>query len=193
MIKLKNRKGFTIVELIIVMVIVAILTLMAILIVSNYIEKAEKTKEMSNADIYYTAAVSAIAEEANNPLSIYKTADTNFSNKHNGLDHNSTLYKNIAEAANVPDENLEVYTVKSGEQINDFNYENIYLPTDPSQEQVLDEWSIIIPITSADNSPIDFNGDIYTIPPAPKSGRYVYKNGSYTDTLLSEYKVEKPN
>ncbi len=187
MIKLKKRKrqGFTIVELIVVMAILAILTLIAIPTFAKFINQAEKTAEGANADTYYTAAYSALIDEVSNPTGTYNTPK--FDSSNNGLEHNTELYVKIADILEIPNENMEVYTVKTGNQINDFNYENMDITT--YSEQFVDEWSIIMPIKDAKNSTLDLYGDIYIIPPAFKSGRFVYKNGINTNILLSKYKV----
>ncbi len=55
---LKNRKGFTLVELIIVMVIIAILAAALIPTMMGYINDAKKTANTSTARAYYVAAQS---------------------------------------------------------------------------------------------------------------------------------------
>lgn len=56
--KMTNRKGFTLVELIIVMVIIAILAVALIPSMMGYITDARRTANTSTARSYYTAAQS---------------------------------------------------------------------------------------------------------------------------------------
>ncbi len=200
----RKRKGFTIVELIVVMAIIAILTLIAVPMFKNYIEKAEDTKEIANANTAYEAAFAAVMQENINPTCTYKTPGYDTSN--NGLSKAKPtppeLYYNILEYANITDDNVEVYTIKKGNKLNDFTYENTYLDPDPVKKQYVDEWSILIPIDNDKNAHVDISGNIYVIPPAFKPERYVYKNGAkiwnpdndpndkYDDYYrLSEYQV----
>lgn len=53
----KKKKGFTIVELIVVMAIIAILTLMAVPRLQKYIEDAKLVSTLATADTIYNAAV----------------------------------------------------------------------------------------------------------------------------------------
>ncbi len=174
-----KRKGFTIVELIVVMAILAILTLIAMPIFKNYIEKAEDTKEVANVNTAFEAAFAAVTQEYTNPTSTYKTPGYDTSN--NGLSKVKPkppeLYYNILEYANITDDNVEVYTIKKGNKLNDFTYENTY-PNADKNKQFVDEWSILIPIDSDKNANVDISGNIYVIPPAFRPERYVYKNGS---------------
>ncbi len=181
--RLNKRKGFTIVELIIVMAIIAILTLIAVPMFKKYLTNAEKTKEVANAKTCYSAAISAVIDENISPTGTYNTPG--FDSSGSGLSHDSALYKKIYELTNITNENLEVYTVRSGNTLKNFNY--VHVDTESYSEQIVDEWSIIIPITGAKNASIDPHGDIYIIPPGFKSERWVYKNGANTNILLSEY------
>lgn len=62
--KLKeDKKGFTLVELIIAMAILAILVGLLVPNVIRYIEKARESKDESALDTYYTAATTALADE----------------------------------------------------------------------------------------------------------------------------------
>ena len=62
--KLKeDKKGFTLVELIIAMAILAILVGLLVPNVIRYIEKARESKDESALDTYYTAATTAITDE----------------------------------------------------------------------------------------------------------------------------------
>ncbi len=195
----KNKhNGFTIVELIVVMAIIAILTLIAVPTFTKYIDKAEDTTEASNAKTLYTVALTTLTDEIINPSGdTYNTPG--FDSSNNGLDHNSELYKSIESVANIPLENnqaLEVYTVKTGNELNDFNYENVDLET--YSDQFVNEWSVILPIDGEKNASLDADGSIYVIPPAFIQERYVYKDGSPVTkdgkkVRLFEYSVKKDN
>ncbi len=54
--KMKNRKGFTLVELIVVIAILAILAAVAIPVYSNYIKKANEASDYTMLDSIKTAA-----------------------------------------------------------------------------------------------------------------------------------------
>ncbi len=176
-----KRKGFTIVELIVVMAIIAILILIAVPTLSKYLEMANDTAEMGDAKVLYNSALAAITEESINGTNTYNspTSKNNYA-----LSHESELYLDITGGTS-DDYTTEVYTVKTGKEINYFDYVNVV----NNGEQYVDEWSVILPITEDTNGKIDINGDIYIVPPAYKPERFVYKNGVNTGVKLSEYKV----
>ncbi len=183
---MKNRnkkKGFTIVELIIVMAIIGILILIAVPTLSSYLDMANDTAEMGDAKVLYTSALAAVAEESLTGTNTYNSPTT--SNNY-ALSHTSDLYLDITGGTS-DDYTTEVYTVTTGDELNYFDYVNV----GNNGVQYVDEWSVILPITSDKNGKIDINGDIYIIPPAYKPERYVYKNGVNTGIVLSEYKVDK--
>ena len=59
----KKNGGFTLVELIVVIAILAILAGVAIPVYSGYISKAEETADIAKLDAIKTAAIAAVAEE----------------------------------------------------------------------------------------------------------------------------------
>jgi prepilin-type N-terminal cleavage/methylation domain-containing protein len=59
--KLLNKKGFTLIELIVVIAIIAILAAILIPALLDYIERAEAAKDQSNCRSLYTAAQLAYA------------------------------------------------------------------------------------------------------------------------------------
>lgn len=61
--KVIKNKGFTIVELIVVMAIIAILILIAVPTFTKYMEKADKTREVANASTIYKSTVASIFED----------------------------------------------------------------------------------------------------------------------------------
>lgn len=69
----KNKKGFTLVELIVVLVIIAILAAVLIPTVSGYIKRANKTADQSACKTSYTAFQAAVTDkvgEAGNTTNI---------------------------------------------------------------------------------------------------------------------------
>lgn len=58
----KNKKGFTLVELIVVLVIIAILAAVLVPTVSGYIKRANRTADQSAAKTAYTAYSSALTD-----------------------------------------------------------------------------------------------------------------------------------
>ncbi|MBO4859954.1 MAG: type II secretion system protein [Clostridia bacterium] len=61
--KKTNKKGFTLVELVIVIAVIAILAAVLIPVFANLIEKADKSAAMQNAKNEYTAYAIAKAED----------------------------------------------------------------------------------------------------------------------------------
>lgn len=59
MIKKNNKKGFTLVELIIVIAILAILALILVPSITGYIGRANTSRDQANARSFYTAAILA--------------------------------------------------------------------------------------------------------------------------------------
>ena len=55
--KLLNKKGFTLIELIVVIAIIAILAAILIPAIITYIEEAEDARDLSNARSHYTELV----------------------------------------------------------------------------------------------------------------------------------------
>ena len=55
--KLLNKKGFTLIELIVVIAILAILALILIPSILNYVDEANKSKDLANARALYSEVV----------------------------------------------------------------------------------------------------------------------------------------
>lgn len=66
----KNKKGFTLVELIVVIAILAILALILIPAITGYIAKAEQSRVDSNARALYSVAVLKASETGANKESV---------------------------------------------------------------------------------------------------------------------------
>ena len=65
--KILTKKGFTLIELVVVIAILAILAAILIPSLTSYLEKASYAKNQSNARSYYTAVVLEVATK-NPPL-----------------------------------------------------------------------------------------------------------------------------
>lgn len=83
--KLKNKKGFTLVELIVVLVILAILAALLVPALTGYIDKAREQSLTSEASMVLTAAQATVSEsygngdivvDASNNVSLKKNLDT---------------------------------------------------------------------------------------------------------------------
>ena len=62
-IRSKSKKGFTLVELIVVLVILAILAAMLVPALTGYIDRAKKEKDYQAASVVYAAAQAVITEQ----------------------------------------------------------------------------------------------------------------------------------
>ena len=63
--KLLNKKGFTLIELIVVIAILAILALILVPSILRYVDEANKSRDQANARALYSEIAIAIALEAN--------------------------------------------------------------------------------------------------------------------------------
>lgn len=68
LIKKDNKKGFTLIELVVVIAILAVLALILIPSITGYVKKADDAKNLANARSIYTAATVLNAESADNKL-----------------------------------------------------------------------------------------------------------------------------
>lgn len=92
--KSKEQKGFTLVEMIVVLVIIAILAAITIPALLKYIDKAKEKQVVIDARTAYLAAETAVSEAyaANKPDLKNKTVS--FGNARSGLETGSTVYTN---------------------------------------------------------------------------------------------------
>ncbi len=137
----KKRKGFTIVELIVVMAIIAILTLIAVPTFSKFIDDANDTATDANAKTLYNLAMSeALDASINNPAAPF-----------------TVIQNNLQEDANIPDATIIVTPYTTA-------------PTD-AELLDLDtaDWNVYIKAT--DTATVDDSGDIYIISPTDEGGQ----------------------
>lgn len=107
--KLKDRKGFTLVELIVVLVILAILAALLIPALTGYIDKANKEKVISEARMVLMAAQTEISEEYGNGK-ITLSGDT-------ATTSNASIYSDISKLAEAKS-NWD-FQIKFGKDSND--------------------------------------------------------------------------
>ena len=69
--KLKNKKGFTLVELIVVLVILAILAALLVPALTGYIDKAREQSLTSEASMVLTAAQATVSEAYGKVIFLY--------------------------------------------------------------------------------------------------------------------------
>ena len=75
LLKLRNKKGFTLIELIVVLVILAILAAAAIPTMMGYVENAKKAQYLANCRAVYVAGQAATTEARANEVTVTKVAD----------------------------------------------------------------------------------------------------------------------
>ncbi len=92
---MKKERGFTLVEMIIVMAVIAALTAIAIPVTTSIVQKARGTKVASKMDQIANAAISYYAENASTPTSLASLSDYL---KTTGLD-NYSIYSTSATFA----------------------------------------------------------------------------------------------
>lgn len=120
--KLKNKKGFTLVELIVVLVILAILAALLVPALTGYIDKAREQSLISEGSMVLTAAQATVSEA-------YGTKDLTI-----GTDTDKTVTVSDAAAMNsqikqlseVKDAASWNFTVKVGDET---NYKSVKIDT----------------------------------------------------------------
>lgn len=70
LLKMRNKKGFTLIELIVVLVIMAILAAAAIPTMMGYVENAKKAQYLANCRAVYVAGQAATTEALGNDLTV---------------------------------------------------------------------------------------------------------------------------
>lgn len=165
-IKRKN-KGFTIVELIVVMAIIAILILIAVPTFTRYIEDAQETSEMGTEKTIYEATVAAVTRDFLKPTdekSMVTPGAYAFR-----VETNGNLEAEIEEGVN----GMTPLTADL-EGVIVYGYdENFYTPEKiVFANNVQDKWRVLIKssvdapsTTQRGPYPIDINGDIFIISP----------------------------
>ncbi len=152
----KNRNGFTIVEVVIVMAIIAILTATAVPIFRNIVTNKNETQMNLTAATINNAIIEVMVREHGQPI-----IDLN--------DTNSTYYQEI----------INKIDIEAGETINFKTYDSgtkSDLPDLSSYNAEPNVWVVYIPEDRADNT-YDFNEDIVIFTPAYKTVK-MYVNGN---------------
>ncbi len=148
----KKRKGFTIVELIVVMAIIAILTLIAVPTFTKFIDDAEETTTDANARTLHELAMTEMVSTVTDPTNYTSFDDIN---------------TEIENGANMNNVEIVTDSYKDGE-------------TPTSTAATSGTWKIYLPTTNDGGLPVvaDINtsGDIYIISPT-EEGSKVYLNG----------------
>lgn len=153
---LKNKnKGFTIVELIVVMAIIAILILITIPTFFKYLESANHTSEIATADTIYSSTISAVLTDFTSNTHTSITTPT-LSKPYIQISSNTTFAENLSDGVggNVT---FKIYA---------------YNPLEPMLPRInSSDWEVFVKVT---NGCVDATGDIYFY--APKNNHF-YKNG----------------
>ncbi len=155
----KKRKGFTIVELIVVMAIIAILTLIAVPTFSKFLDQADDTAQLADADSLYTLTMSEVTLQAT-----LTTPD----NLTVGNEITTSLAVNIERDANL-DTDIVFKAYATG--------------TTPTITPTENAWTVYIPVDGATAGHADPAGDIWI--DTPKAGDDNFKNGNPVATATS--------
>lgn len=150
----KNKKtGFTIVELIVVMAIIAILILIAIPTLSKYINNANKTSELATSSTIYKSTVTAVLTESLSTT--YTTFTTPTSSKpYAEIPSTSSVVKRIDEGVD-GNTTFKVYA---------------YNPLDPMLPRInSNDWEVFVKVS---NNRVDPTGAIYFFAPGTNN-KYV--------------------
>ncbi len=151
----KKRKGFTIVELIVVMAIIAILTLIAVPTFSKFLDQANDTADAGNASILYKTSMAEVINEATKSTPTVTGADDG----DNLAVAPKDLGNSIIDAANLPAGKVKVLANNTEAK-----------PTVAGDDAT---WTVFIPVTE-DTGVVDETASIYVLSP---SGEY-YEDGT---------------
>ncbi len=118
--KLKNKKGFTLVELIVVLVILAILAALLVPALTGYIDKAREQSLISEGSMVLTAAQATVSEAYGTKD---LTIDTDGTVK---VSDAAAMNSQIKQLSEVKDDASWNFTVKVG---NETNYKSVKIDT----------------------------------------------------------------
>lgn len=120
--KLKNKKGFTLVELIVVLVILAILAALLVPALTGYIDKAREQSLTSEASMVLTAAQATVSEAYGNGDIVVDSTGTVGLKKTTGDATISTddMVKQINQLAEVKKDASWSFTVKVDDNTADY-------------------------------------------------------------------------
>ncbi len=162
--KQSKRKGFTIVELIVVMAIIAVLILIAVPTLTKYLDDANATSELGSASAIYKSAIASGLSES--------------------LDGDITVNEAISPTGDL------VTSITEGVS-NSFEDGDIVVRTyvDGSEPKAADgdetTWYVYYQASNsgdADKDIIDPSQDIYLVSPNVDDERNLYKNGALAQT-----------
>ncbi len=150
--KQRKNKGFTIVELIVVMAIIAVLILIAVPTLTKYLEDANKTSELGSANSIYKSAIATITSESLSG----DVADDQLT------EITKSVVAGVSNSINANELTVDVYE---------------YATDEPAlADGDATKWVVLYP---TDGTNIDPAEDIYVISPNAKdTERNRYKNGA---------------
>ncbi len=159
--KNKKRKGFTIVELIVVMAIIAVLILIAVPTLTKYLDDANNTADLGTANaIYKSAMATGLSESIAEPITVAEaTANT--------TTDTGELVDLITDGVTNVDAAITVGTYTTA-------------PTATTYPTATANWQVLYFATGTDgaNDTIDPSEDIYIISPIDGTNSTLYKNGT---------------
>ncbi len=147
--KLRKNKGFTIVELIVVMAIIAILILIAVPTLTKYLEDANNTSELGSANAIYKSAISTIVSES--------VADDVLINDVVLGELEDSIVDGVAQSFSDGDITVDTYASPA-----------------TTWAKTEGKWTVYFEETGDTTNAIDPAGDIYIVSP----DGVVYKNGA---------------
>lgn len=162
--KLENKStGFTVIEIIVVMAIIALLLIIAIPGLAKYVKIANHTAEIGIADSIYKSSMSAVTQEFINVQS-QKTNLHNSPNVIYKLNENTPIVQDILSG------------VSKNVVIDVYSYTALELPKDIIESNT-ESWVVFV---KSANGRIDTTGDIYILAPTTKNW---YSNGDFMFAL----------
>lgn len=179
--KKNKNKGFTIVELIVVMAIIAILILIAVPAFTKYIDRAKRTSEMGTASTINKSYIATISEH----YVTYKPTGE-FEYMPDGWIYGEELAQGIKSGVS----GKEKLFVSSYENLEDFYTNDI--SKHARWDNLQDYWIVLYSMEYEYSTHISTTGEGPFVMIAPNIGgkRNVYENGKYAFNIDVESSVE---